>query len=115
MTDNSYQNWAAMSDQALSKHIGKFIQHHRMEQNRTQANVATAAGIARSTLSLLERGESVTVPTLLQVLRVLDLLQVMDMFRVEKKISPIMLAKMEQETRQRARKKKQDNQTESNW
>lgn len=104
-----------MSDQALSKHIGNFIQYNRLEQNRTQENVATAAGISRSTLSLLERGESVTVPTLIQVLRVLDLLQVMDVFTVEKKISPIMLAKMEQEKPQRARKRKQDNQTESDW
>lgn len=115
MTDNSHKNWIAMSDQALSKHIGNFIQHHRLEQNRTQANVATAAGISRSTLSLLERGESITVSTLIQVLRVLDLLYVMDCFSIEKKISPIMLAKMEQEKRQRAREKKQDNQTESKW
>lgn len=115
MTDISYKNWTAMSDQALSKHIGNFIQHHRMEQNRTQTNVAIAAGISRSTLSLLERGENVTVPTLIQVLRVLDLLYVMDVFRVEKKISPIMLAKMEQEKRQRAREKKQNNQQDSDW
>ncbi len=76
MTDISYNKWTAMSDQALSKHIGNFIQHHRLEQNRTQVNVATAAGISRSTLSLLERGESVTVPKLIKVLRVLDLLHV---------------------------------------
>ena len=115
MTDISYKNWTSMSDKALSKHIGNFIQHHRMEQNRTQTNVAIAAGISRSTLSLLERGENVTVPTLIQVLRVLDLLYVMDVFRVEKKISPIMLAKMEQEKRQRAREKKQNNQQDSDW
>lgn len=115
MTDISYKNWIAMSDKALVKHIGSFVQHHRMEKNKTQASIASAAGISRSTLSLLERGESVTVPTLIQVLRVLDQLQVMDVFHIEKQISPIMLAKMEQEKRQRAREKKQNNQSDSKW
>jgi len=115
MTDISYKDWIAMSDKALAKHIGNFIKHHRLEQNKTQENVAGAAGISRSTLSLLERGESVTVPTLIQVLRVLDQLQVMDAFSIENKISPIMLAKMEQDKRQRARGKKQNNQQENDW
>ncbi len=115
MTDISYKNWVSLSDKALAKHIGNFVKHHRMEQNKTQDTVAGASGISRSTLSLLERGGSVTVPTLIQVLRVLDQLQVMDAFHVEKEISPIMLAKMEQEKRQRVREKKQDNQPESDW
>ncbi len=115
MTDISYTNWVSMSDKALAGHIGNFVKHHRMEQNKTQENVATAAGISRSTLSLLERGESVTVPTLIQVLRVLDQLQVMDAFHITKPISPIMLAKMEQDKRQRAREKKQNDQPDSDW
>jgi transcriptional regulator with XRE-family HTH domain len=115
MTEYSYKNWVAMSDKALVKHIGEFVKYHRMEQNKTQKTLATEAGISRSTLSLLERGESVTVSTLIQVLRVLDQLQVMDAFRIEKKISPIMLAKMEHEKRKRVREKKKNNQPESNW
>ena len=115
MTDVSYKNWVAMSDEALAKYIGDFIKHHRMEQNKTQDTLANAAGISRSTLSLLERGESVTIPTLIQVLRVLDQLQVMSAFHIEKQISPIMLAKMEQEKRQRAREKKQSSKHDSDW
>lgn len=115
MAENSYNNWIAMSDKALLKHIGDFVKHHRMEQNKTQDTLATEAGISRSTLSLLERGESVTTTTLIQVLRVLDQLQVMNAFRVEKQISPILLAKMEQEKRQRVREKKKDNQFKSDW
>ncbi|WP_339738453.1 helix-turn-helix transcriptional regulator [uncultured Sunxiuqinia sp.] len=115
MTDIPYKNWVSMSDKALAGNIGNFVKHHRMEQNKTQENVATAAGISRSTLSLLERGKSVTVPTLIQVLRVLDQLQVMDAFHIEKQISPIMLAKMEQDKRQRAREKKQSDQPDNDW
>ena len=115
MTYISYENWIEMSDKALAEHIANFVKHHRMEQNKTQENVAGEAGISRSTLSLLERGESVTVSTLIRVLRVLDQLQVMDAFRIQKQISPIKLAKMEQEKRKRARGKKQKTQPESDW
>ncbi len=98
----SYKNWASMSDRSLSEHIGVFVKHHRMEQNKTQEVLATAAGISRSTLSLLERGETVTLATLIQVLRVLDQLHVLDMFTVEQTISPLVMAKMEKYKRKRA-------------
>ena len=102
MNDISYKNWNSMSDKALSEHIGAFIKHHRMEQNKTQDVLANAAGISRSTLSLLERGETVTLATLIQVLRVLDQLNVMEVFSVQQVISPLLLAKMEREKRKRA-------------
>ncbi|MFN8165073.1 MAG: helix-turn-helix transcriptional regulator [Bacteroidia bacterium] len=104
-----------MSDQALAGVIGEYVKHHRLEQNKTQQDISHAAGISRSTLSLLEKGETVTVATLIQVLRVLNLLQVMDVFVVKKEISPIALAKIEQEQRLRAGKKKSDSSKKSDW
>jgi len=102
MTDISYNKWDSMSDKALVMHISSFIKHHRMEQNKTQEVLAKAAGISRSTLSLLERGETVTLATLIQVLRVLDKLYVLEVFSVQQDISPLMLAKMEKDKRKRA-------------
>jgi transcriptional regulator with XRE-family HTH domain len=102
MTDISFESWHAMSDQALMAHIGSFVKHHRLEQNKTQDTLAHEAGISRSTLSLLERGETVTMATLIQVLRVLDQLQVMDGFMVHRNISPIAMAKAAQKRRKRA-------------
>ena len=115
MTDISYKNWLSMSDNALTQQIGAFIKHQRMEQNKTQEMVAEAAGISRSTLSLLEKGEAVTLPTLIQVLRVLDQLQVMDAFGVQQSISPLALAKAEKEKRKRARNTNTKNEEETNW
>lgn len=113
MTDLSFKNWDSMSDKALAKHIGTFIKHQRMEQNKTQEVLAAAAGISRSTLSLLERGETVTLATLIQVLRVLDQLHVMDEFVVQQVISPLVLAKLEKNKRQRASGKNEDNTNET--
>lgn len=103
MTDKSFTNWLAMSDKALAEHIGAFIRHHRLEMNKTQQKLAAEAGISRSTLSLLERGETVTLSTLIQVLRILDQLQIMSAFDVHERISPLALAKREMEKRKRAR------------
>lgn len=107
MTDLSYTNWVSMNDKALAEQIGAFISYHRLDQNKTQDILANAAGISRSTLSLLERGETVTLATLIQTLRALDQLHVMEVFSVKQTISPLALAKMEKEKRQRARRNKE--------
>ncbi|MEO0555360.1 MAG: helix-turn-helix transcriptional regulator [Bacteroidota bacterium] len=92
-----------MSDKALSETIGSFVRKHRLDQNKTQSEIAEQAGISRSTLSLLEKGEAVTVPTLIQALRALELLHIMDNFQIVSQPSPLQLAKLEREKRQRAR------------
>ena len=100
MNDKSYTDWYANSDKALKEAIGYFINHHRTQQQLIQTEVAEKANISRSTLSLLERGETVILSTLL---RVLNLLHVMDVFKVTKTISPMALAKAEHAERQRVR------------
>lgn len=94
-----------MSDKALVETIGSFVKTHRLNRNRTQDEVAEAAGISRSTLSLLERGEQITLGSLIRVLRVLDLLFVMDAFAVKDEISPIAYARLQKKKKKRARKK----------
>ena len=115
MTDKSYNNWSSMNDKALADHIGRFVKEKRMELNKTQDVLAHAAGISRSTLSLLEKGETVTLATLLQVLRVLDQLHVLDVFSVKPVVSPIQMAKMEMKKRKRASGAQSSSSTKSNW
>ena len=115
MADISYRNWSSMSDKALSEHIGHFIKAKRLDRNQTQQQLAHAAGISRSTLSLLEKGEVVTLATLLQVLRVLDQLQVLDVFTIHPVVSPIQVAEMEMKLRKRARGKDNTSTASSNW
>lgn len=105
MTGKPFKDWASMSDKALASFIGSFVRHHRMKLNKTQDELAAAAGISRSTLSLLERGETITVATLIQVLRVLDQLAVLSTFEISEVLSPLAMAKLQKEMRQRARSK----------
>lgn len=115
MNEKEVNIWHSMSDQALVTHIGAFVKHHRLEQNKSQDVLSHEAGISRSTLSLLERGETVTLATLIQVLRVLDQLQVMGVFEVQQHISPLALAKAEQEKRKRARNTNTQDPEKSDW
>lgn len=103
MTELTGTNWNSMSDKALAQHIGRFVREKRMELNKTQDDLAHAAGISRSTLSLMEKGETVTLATFLQVLRVLDQLHVLEVFTVKPTVSPIQLARMEMKKRKRVR------------
>ena len=122
MMDISNNNWLAMSDGALIATIGAFVKHHRLLQNKTQQQLATEAGINRSTITQIEKGGKITLQSLLQVLRVLNLLYIMDVFKVQQQISPLQLAKLEQNKRQRvrnnlptARKENNSNDNKSDW
>ena len=115
MNENSYVNWLSMTDKALVETIGKFIKHHRLNQNKSQSKVAKEAGISRSTLSLLERGRKISLSSLIQVIRVLDLLYIMDIFKVDNEISPIEYAKLQKNKKQRARNKNKKSIDDSQW
>ena len=94
-----------MTDHTLMVQIGEYVRSVRLQQNKTQQQVADSAGVNRSTIVLLEKGHSVALASLICVLRVLQLLHTLDVFQLEQKISPMLLAKMEQQKRQRASKK----------
>jgi transcriptional regulator with XRE-family HTH domain len=113
--DNS-NNYYEMSDKALIGQIGTFLQETRLSQNKTQLQVATAAGINRSTLVQLEHGRGGTLMSLIQVLRVLQQLHIFAAFELQQQISPLLLAKMEQHKRKRVRNKGTDEaNTQVNW
>lgn len=114
MNEMSYKYWSLMSDKALLEQIGQFVQSHRLNQNKSQDQLAEAAGMSRSTLSLLERGEKVRIDSLIQVLRVLDLLYIMDIFKVKEQISPLEYAKLQKKQRKQASPKKSDTEDKDN-
>jgi transcriptional regulator with XRE-family HTH domain len=104
-----------MSDMAIVETIGAYIKHHRLEQNKTQAALAIAAGINRWTLSQIEKGEAITMLSLIQILRALNKLHSFEIFHVAQEISPLELAKLEQKKRHRARSKASANKPQSDW
>lgn len=105
MTGKTSTDWVAMSDKAIISAIGAYIRHQRLEQNKTQAQVAKEAGLNRWTLSQIENGGSITLATLIQILRVLDLVHLLSIFTIEEVISPIEYARLKEKKKKRARPK----------
>ncbi|MFN3942042.1 MAG: helix-turn-helix domain-containing protein [Flavobacterium sp.] len=103
-----------MSDTAIVRKIGEFVKHERLNSNKTQAQLAKEAGINRWTISQIENGEAITLLSLIQILRALNVLHLLEIFSIKQEISPIQLAKMEQNKRKRARNSDNNNKM-SDW
>lgn len=67
-----------LTDDAVLAELGARLQHHRVQAGITQADLATSAGVSRSTVDRLERGHSVQLTSLIRVLRELNLLGALD-------------------------------------
>jgi len=96
----------AMSDPAILEILGNFIKQTRLQQNKTQQQVAVMAGINRSTIVQVENGGGGTLLSFIQILRALEQLQVLQNFELKQQISPLQLAKIDHKKRQRASNKK---------
>lgn len=115
MSEDFIQRYG-MSDSAILVQLGTFIQKTRLSQNKTQQEVADAAGVNRSTLVQIEKGKGINMLSFIQLLRALELLHLLDVFTVKQELSPLKLAEMEMKTRQRARRKsEEDDKPESTW
>lgn len=96
--------------------IGEFVKTSRLTQNKTQQQLADEAGINRTTLVQLEKGKSVNLLSLVQVLRALKKLHVFREMEIKPQLSPMQLAEIEQKYRKRARPEKTDKQKpQSDW
>lgn len=94
-----------LSDKAILSTIGRFVQQTRIKQNINQQELADKAAVSRSTVSLFERGEGISLINLIKILRILDALYVLKEFEVREEISPLRLAKGEKKLRKRVMKK----------
>lgn len=101
MTDLN-NNFIALTDDSIIKTIGEFIKAERIKQDKTQKQLAEDAGINRSNLSEIENGKNFSMLTFIQVLRTLNQLHNLEIFKQETQISPLQLAKIELKKRKRA-------------
>ena len=96
------QQLLAQTDNALIQLLGGFIKAKRLQLNKTQQQVADAAGVDRTTLLKMENGAGGNMLSFIQILRAIGELSVLTNFEVNEPISPLLLAKMMQQKKQRA-------------
>ena len=95
-------DWYGMSDKAIVRDIGKRIRQMRLNKNISQNTLSEKIGIHRVTLSKIERGQQISLLTLIQIMRGLGELQRLENIVLEDIISPIQLAKLQGKKRKRA-------------
>lgn len=93
MMEKTNIKWLELTDNAILNQLGAFIKETRLSQNKTQQELATAAGVNRSTIVQLENGNSATLISFIQVLRALGKLDLFERFQQPTIISPLLLAK----------------------
>ena len=63
-----------LTDEAILAEIGSRLARRRIDAGLTQIALARQAGVSRSTVDRLERGQSTQMSSFIRILRVLDLL-----------------------------------------
>ena len=91
-----------LQETSALKLIARRISKQRLDQNLSQAEVATNAGVSKRTVERLEAGESTQLSNFLRILSALELLDGIETLLPELPPSPIDQLKLKGRQRQRA-------------
>lgn len=108
----------ALTDNMILSKMGESMRRQRLERNISQKELAALAGVSISSVAAIERGESVSLKTLIPLLRVQNALFMLSEFLKEPEISPIAYAKQLEGMKSPKRasvKKSNKEKSESEW
>jgi transcriptional regulator with XRE-family HTH domain len=95
------------SIEALQRDLGRRLEALRLGRNLQQTQLARDAGISRRTITRLESGQSVSLDTLLRVMRALGLSGRLATLLPEPSVQPVERVRFKSKERKRARARKQ--------
>ncbi len=104
-----------ITDAAALTLLGERLARHRLDQNRTQAELARDAGVSKRTIVRLEGGESTQLTNLIRVLRALGLLGNLDALAPPSTPSPLEQLHREGRRRKRAAPRGRDDAPVGPW
>lgn len=90
-----------MSPRAIAEELGTRLKQARLRADLTQSEIASRSGLSRKTILNAEKGK-VQLENLVAILLAMDLAEHLDMFLPIQEISPLQLAKLKGQQRQRA-------------
>lgn len=99
-------DWNSKSNDNVAQEIGKRLKTHRVNKRFTQKQLAEKAGVSLFTIAQIEKGKPVSISMLIPVLRVLRLLDNMELLIPEPQISPVALLNQKNKHVKRVRSKK---------
>lgn len=104
-----------LTDAAVLAEVGARIASRRIDMQLTQADAAEQAGVAKRTLERIEAGYSAQISSLVRILRVVDGLPGLDNLLPEPGPRPLEVLKRKGKVRQRASKRRTQEQPEKPW
>ena len=93
-----------MSNQAILLEIGKRLREMRIRKNLQQKELAELSGVSLTTVVRLEKGDAVTFEKMIRILRMLDMLENLELFIPKPPVSPILMRKLQGKKKIRVRK-----------
>jgi len=94
-----------ISSVAIVEELGNRLKQARLNANVTQAEVASRTGLNRRTILNAEKGK-IQLEKFVAILAALDMTDQLNLFLPVQEISPLQLAKLKGQKRQRASKSK---------
>jgi transcriptional regulator with XRE-family HTH domain len=102
---SSNMNWKGMTDGAIVLQLGRELKRMRLQADLSQAEVAARAGLDRTTVVKLEAGRAATLITVVQVLRAIGRLELLEPFHQEPQPAPHLLTEHQGKSLKRPRKR----------
>jgi len=93
-----------MTDEEILKKIGQKLKEIRVEANIKQRDLAEKSGLSMFSISQMETGHNTSLLSLIQVLKVLGRMELLEPFLKEHEVNPELIEKFiksQQPTRQR--------------
>jgi putative transcriptional regulator len=103
------------TDAAILAELGKRLTQARLNRNRTQEELAGAAGVSKRTIERLEAGQSVQLSNMVRAFRALNLAQNLDQLVPQMAPSPIEQLKLHGKQRRRASSQKAPLRVSGRW
>ena len=94
--------FSSLSDSAVLAELGERIRRERLNQNRTQAELAADARVGLNVIKRLETGDGCTVSSLIRIARALGEIDALDSLFPEPGVSPLQLARLAGRRRKQA-------------
>ena len=92
---------ALLTDDAILEEVGRRLTQRRIDLQFSQAELSNLAGVAKRTVERMEAGAPSQLPSLIKVLRVLDLLGELNLLVPDDAVRPMDLLQLQGKARQR--------------
>lgn len=81
----------------IEQQLGRRLKRRRLELNLSQEGAALHSGLSRRTITAVEHGQGATLATLIDLLRALDAVDILEDFLPDPGPSPLAMARLRED------------------